>query len=455
MGSANTVAAKLRTFLDEIEGLPPLPAIVQEIAALAASPTTSTADLCQVLSRDPSLAAKILRVVNSPFYGTAREVTHLSRAVVLLGTRAVQNLVFGFCTRSALSPGGTGVSPVPEHEAISRHSVAVASACDVIARYIGFQPVEKAFVAGLLHDVGQLAMIVFRLHEFRETLCPRLGRCDEFFLAAEERCLGVNHAEAGFHILNRWRLPKAYCEVVRHHHATDVPRLCEPCAPTLLAIVMIADTYAQALGFGLDLPAGSSTRLERATAFLDLSGHDQSRILSGLERRIEEAMEMFALAENASPTANAPQRKKALWISRQGDEMPASSSQIGVMLLERFGYEVHHAPPEGAHKGPPDAELVIIDLPSGDAEASALSLSGSASAVPAPDRGSAGMGAVADSSDTNAPPQGGGQGRKILLLREPRNNELHLEKAPNTNVFHIPRLFTIFDLKWIEEQPVR
>ena len=148
-----------KTFVDRISKLPPLPAIAQQILAVTGSSDSSGSDVARVLRGDPAIAAKVLQVANSPFYGASQEISQLSRAATRLGVTAVQSLVLGMCARRTMSANTLHRS---EHETLWHHATAVAAVCELIARRARFRPVEEAFVAGLLHDTGQLAMLTLQ-----------------------------------------------------------------------------------------------------------------------------------------------------------------------------------------------------------------------------------------------------------------------------------------------------
>lgn len=407
-----TTATKTK-FIDQIESLPPLPTIVQRILAVTESPDSSADDVAKVLSGDPAVAAKVLRVANSPFYGMSRQVTQVSRAVVMLGSVAVRNLVLGICARDALASPG---SHVPEHATLWRHSIAVGSASELIARELGLKPSEEAFVAGLLHDIGQLAMATFQPETLR-TVFQEQGRGVRF-LTLERQHFGIDHTEAGCKILTQWGLPEALCRVVRQHHQQEI-RPDDPQA-RLLAVVILADTFAHMLGIGFDLPVGRFRRAVVSAELLGLCESDQFRILERLERRVDEATEMFAGADAANNKPAASTSKRAIWISRKD----VSSRHISQLLLEHHGYAVTCIAPDDVERDLAPDDLVVVDLPPQEqANATQIAL------------GLARQGH-----------------RRIVILIDPIETEAPRQCDPNTGVCHIPRLFTAFDLKWIEEQ---
>jgi putative nucleotidyltransferase with HDIG domain len=409
-----TVVTSIR-FIDELEALPPLPSVAQEVLAIAESPKTTVNDIAQAVSRDPAIAAKVLRVVNSPFYGMTRNVTQMSRAVSLLGSIAVRNLIIGLCVRDTLA---SSASNLPEHEAISKHSIAVGSMCELIARHIGYKPAEEALVAGMLHDVGQLAMVALRPETFRKVIKLQQQGCHDRLLAIERELFGIDHDEAGFHILNRWGLPRALCDVAGHHHCNELKH--RTGSTSLLAMVVLADIYAQTLGIGLDLCPVCPNRARSAATILGLTECDQLRVIHALDQHVQLGIEMFRTADDARNSSNSPSRGRADWVSN----VNGPTSSISVSVLERAGYEVHLVLPEAICIQTPSADLIVLDLPPSD-DSIANELASTLAA--------------------------GSQG-KILLLTDRSEDAPNRARVPRTHIYQLPRLFTAFDLEWVEEQ---
>ncbi len=281
-----TVEAKTE-FIDQAKALPPLPAVVSRLMEVMSSPTVSIEQVAEVLSEDQAIAAKVLRVVNSSFYGMRKQITQLSRAVVRLGMTTVRNIVLGVCARNTIL---SAASETPEFKTLWSHSIAVASACDLIAQRVGYKPVEEAFIAGLLHDIGQMAMVVFQPESFRASL--RTNDQQVRFLTRERELMGIDHTEAGFRILTQWGLPELFCLVAKKHHACEIDT--PDSVAKLQAIVILGDTIAQIMGMGFDFSGDQSKRAKVAMEYLHLTDGYQVCILEQLERRVEEMTEQYS-----------------------------------------------------------------------------------------------------------------------------------------------------------------
>jgi putative nucleotidyltransferase with HDIG domain len=410
MGEHALITSQKLNLIDHIETLPTLPAVVHQILAVTESENSSASDVARVLSQDQVFAAKVLRVANSSFYGAGRQVTQVSRAVVTLGLVGVRNLVLGIAARDAFQTKG---EPAPEHAALWGHSIAVATAAEAIARTVGYRPVEEAFVAGLLHDIGQLAMVSCCVDSFRETINDT--RSNGGFLSAEKERFGLDHTEAGFEILQRWGLPENMRHVVKNHHEREIRA--DDSTQRLLAIVMLADTIAQVMGFGLDIPAGNLHRATNSANLLKLNDVDQLKIFNGLAARIDQADAMFADVDRAAHRPTEEPAKRVIWVEATEQEQVC----ISRLLLENRGYDVLYRTPAEAIGVIAPNDIVILAQP--DEEASA------ALEQTLLDRRHA----------------------KVIKLSESGALARNRWRDEQTGVFNIARLFTVFDIRWVEE----
>ncbi len=199
--------------LDDNKELLSLPQTLAEVIRVTRKEDFSANQLADVLMRDPALTAKILRIVNSPFYGMSREVTSMTQAVVTLGTRQVTALALSSSVYNITAKWGACIDRVR----FWRHSLEVAIGARMIAEAIGYRAWEELFVAGLLHDIGMLV-----LENSYPDACEQLwtgAEVTESVTDQEQEVWGTNHARVGQFLLEQWHLPAVICEAVgRHHH---------------------------------------------------------------------------------------------------------------------------------------------------------------------------------------------------------------------------------------------
>ncbi len=211
--------------LSDHRELTSLPQVLNEVLKVSGDPRSSASDLARVIVKDPPLTARLLRVVNSPFFAPGREITTVQDAVVTLGTRSVTALALSASIYDTLNKVNSPIN----RKRFWRHSLEVAIASRMIAQKIGYKPTEEAFVTGLLHDIGTLVLEASFPDEFRRIW--KLVEAGENQIAAEQRTWSTDHARTGQFLLDQWGLPRRVGEAVKRHHETYQPAGEEPGAP--------------------------------------------------------------------------------------------------------------------------------------------------------------------------------------------------------------------------------
>lgn len=211
--------------LQDHKELSSLPQTLAEVLRVVRDEKTSATDLANVISHDPALTTKVLRVVNSPFYGTSREIRTMTQAVMVLGQRAVSALAL---STSIYDVTGQWENSI-DRMRFWRHSLEVGIACRAIAEAIKYECPEEAFITGLIHDIGLLVMEQSFPDKFTR-IWQRVEAGENIF-ELEEQVWNTNHARLGRFLLEQWNLPEGICEAVGHYHnqfspGTDQPEFC-------------------------------------------------------------------------------------------------------------------------------------------------------------------------------------------------------------------------------------
>lgn len=244
---------RLRTLVAQLRTIPSLPSVFHELQAQLSSPDASVDTVGRTISRDPAMTAKLLKVVNSAFFGLNRKVSSPADASLLLGLETIRMLVLWanvFSVESAPRIPGFSL------DSLSVHSMCVGRvARDIVALERGPAKMrELAMTAGLLHDLGKLVIAVNYPELLTEALA--LAQRDNIpFHDAERRTFGTDHAEVGAHLLGLWGLPSDLVEVVGFHHR---PGLSANESFGALAAVHVAD----ALQHATEPSAGIPTRMD-------------------------------------------------------------------------------------------------------------------------------------------------------------------------------------------------
>ncbi len=249
--------------IEETHTLPTLPDVITELQRVLSDPRSNAQKVADVLELDPVLAARVLRLANSAMYGAQREIADLGRAVALLGLREIWTLAL---TASVHQVFSTERTTQFDPRRFWEHSLTVAMGCRLIAKSISEKGVEidaqDAFLAGLLHDIGEIFVAEFFADAYKETwhLSKQAGVS---FSEAELSVLGVHHGDIGHRLLSHWNIPEEIGLAIRFHHDPGSHGL-----PSY--VVHLADEISRGLGFVADVAGGS--RLDPAVwTVLDLS----------------------------------------------------------------------------------------------------------------------------------------------------------------------------------------
>jgi putative nucleotidyltransferase with HDIG domain len=235
----------LRIIEDELQDLPPLPAVVIRVMQTINDPTTSAADLNRLISSDQAIASKVLRLVNSSYYGFPRRISTITHAVVILGFNTVRNLTTSLGVLNAFDSSGRPTAL--DRSQFWAHSIGVAVAAGVIAKRkaIPTKLSEEVFVGGLLHDIGKLFLDQYFPDQY--AIAVKLARAAKISIwDAEKTALGVGHALVGKRIAEKWNLPPSLTSMVTLHHQPAFAKE----HFEITAVVHTADRIAHKLSLG-------------------------------------------------------------------------------------------------------------------------------------------------------------------------------------------------------------
>lgn len=277
--------AMLKGLSAKIRNLPTLPAILNQIIALLDAPNSSAADIERVLKNDPALTGKLLAMANSPYYGFQFQISTVRRAVVAVGYNEVRNLCMSLGLMGFLKPSVFRNRQMAD--SLWLHSLAVAQAAKILARASQNLDPEVAYTAGLLHDIGKVALAAFFPDEV-DRLKQMQAQTGLAFPEAEQQA-GIPHGEMGRLLAERWNLPAMLAQVISRHHAPQAGLE----HSQMVASVHAADYLAHGLGFS-DGYRGDSPKL-----------NPQALLILGLE--------MPRFKESALAVSQAREQIQAMW----------------------------------------------------------------------------------------------------------------------------------------------
>ena len=224
-----------------------LPEITLNIIELVENPRSTAQDLHKIISNDPALVARILKVVNSAFYGLPGQIGSINRAIVLLGLNAVKNIVIA-ASLAKLFRGGR-ISPNFAAKDLWTHSVAVGVMSRLLITRINNTLPDEAFLAGLIHDIG----ILVELQSNRDQLVEVVERAaaeQVRYIDLETTIIGADHQAFGAGLTSKWKFPRSFQYVTGYHH--NPMALAAECR-WMTCLVHIADHICCRDGLGYSL----------------------------------------------------------------------------------------------------------------------------------------------------------------------------------------------------------
>lgn len=226
-----------RSLVNDISYLVSPPDICVRVFDLIESDTASADEIGEVISSDPSLTARLLRLVNSAYFNLARKVDTVSRAVTLVGIRELYSLILAV---SAIRTFSNLSGSLVNMDTFWRHGLFTGLIARNLARRVHVLHPERLFVAGLLHDIGHLVLYT-RLPEIMQQILLVSGGDEGLQHQAELSELGFSHADLGGALAETWKLPDALCAAISYHH---LPGCATETAAFEAALVHLADVLA-------------------------------------------------------------------------------------------------------------------------------------------------------------------------------------------------------------------
>ncbi len=279
----STEADLLDLVNDEIK-LPTLSGVFLKINETIMNPQSSANDIASVISRDPGLAARLLKIVNSAFYGFPSEIDTLSRAVAIVGTKQLS--ILASCIK-IIDVFDEISSEIIDMKTFWKHSIACGVIARLMAGYKSIQNTERLFVAGLLHDVGRLIMYTY-MPALALGLFVKARNQESLLYTLESDVMHFNHAEIGGMLMRHWKLPLFLEGIVTYHHNPQY-------APhkTECFIVHLADIIANAVAPGSSGEHFVPLMKPEAWDCLGLSHNVIDAIIKPADRQIEEITAFF------------------------------------------------------------------------------------------------------------------------------------------------------------------
>jgi len=266
----------IRKRVEKLKNIPTMPGIFEKITPLIDSSDTAAEDIAHIIASDQVLSSKVLRVVNSVFYGFPGRISNLTHALIILGFDVVKGLMLSTSVFDMMLAKGL--------HGLWEHSLGCAVAAGVIARKTDHPNPEEVSIAALLHDIGKL-IIRIELPEESSRIDQRTAEKQISSYEAEEEILGLNHATVGEWLCKEWHLPAQLSDPIAYHHKPNSSKFYQ--RPT--AIVHTADILVRGIGFGFPGDTIVPQIDQNAWELLNISDSLLEDIIDDMDDKLDEA----------------------------------------------------------------------------------------------------------------------------------------------------------------------
>ena len=179
------------------------------------NPNASASDLSKIISNDIGLTARVLKLVNSSYYGFPKQISTIQQAITILGFTTIKGIILSASIFKMFSPKGN--QPF-DYKKFWKHSLLVATASRILANKINIATKDDIFAAAFLHDIGKIIFAQYDWENYSKILKYE-NLSEEEYLKQEERLCGLNHCEIANMVAYSWNLPEIFCDIITYHHS--------------------------------------------------------------------------------------------------------------------------------------------------------------------------------------------------------------------------------------------
>lgn len=238
----DSVNEAFKRILDGIEKVPTLPIVVNSILEMMEDPKTSAEDVNRIIRMDQALTARILKIVNSAFYGFPRQISTVTQAVVILGFNAVKSLAL---SASIIQLFGNKSQDGFDVKGLWEHSISTGIMANMVGRRINYPLPEECLIAGILHSIGKLIFDQY-LHTLFIQAVKKAKKEKKLLHHAEREVFGTDHCRVGSMLAEKWRLPLQLVEAINYYPNPGLANF----NPTLVSLVHVGNYIARKKHYG-------------------------------------------------------------------------------------------------------------------------------------------------------------------------------------------------------------
>jgi putative nucleotidyltransferase with HDIG domain len=280
--------SRLEEILALTKHVPPFPKVAQRVMDLLRQDDVNAAQLAEVIQYDQAITANVLKMCNTSYFGLPRKVTSLDDALVVLGHDTLKDIIIA-SSSAKFYTGKVGAGYHLEQGEMWKHSVAVGIMAKLLVRHIQDVDPGSAFTCGLLHDIGKRFLSAFVADEFKEIMEKVDGeQCS--FVEAEKELLGMDHAELGGAILEKWEFAPDLVDAVKYHHYPDALE-----KGPLTALIALSNSLVISMGIGIGADGLASEVQGEGLEKIGVSPEMLQLCMMDLLEEMEKAQDMMNL----------------------------------------------------------------------------------------------------------------------------------------------------------------
>ena len=281
--------SRIEEILNIAKNIPPFPKVALQVMKMLDHKEVKAKDLAEVIQYDSAITVNLLKTCNAAYFGLSRKVSSLEDALVVVGQDILKDIIIA-SSSVRFYKGTAGDGYHLEQGDLWKHSVATAIMAKQICGHFKEIDPGVAFTAGLLHDIGKRFLSSFVADEFQQIVELAYGG-DSSFIEAEKKVLGINHAELGGMIMEKWEFAEELSQAVKQHHDPDALAKGE-----LTALVAIANTLVISMGVGVGADGLSGKLQGEGLKRFSINNIAIERYMADLVLELEKAEEMLGLA---------------------------------------------------------------------------------------------------------------------------------------------------------------
>lgn len=274
--------------------VPTLPVVAMQLLEMTSNPDVSLNEIAVLIQSDPGLASKVLKTVNSSFYGLSKPCPSIERAIVILGLKAIKSLVLGFSMVNLTKD----IDEQIDLGDFWQHTILAAVGARQIAQDVGMPEPDEVFAAALMQDIGVLAMLAVHTEQYAPLIIESAGSHAKL-LELEQQRLGLDHVQVGTAMAEKWRMPAPIVVGIRHHHDKTPPTNEDE---TLVKCIVVGELAASAMAES-HINDGLSVLYSTAKAWFDQVEQDVEQLIDKVQQSSKEVAKLLQQQIGDIPSA--------------------------------------------------------------------------------------------------------------------------------------------------------